>query len=192
MPKYQVILADPPWQFKNYSDKWHKDRPESRWVGNEYRLMALQDVIDLPVSSIAADDAVLFLWTTFPHLNEAMKVIEGWGFTYKTVGFCWLKENRSGKGIFMGMGFWTRSNAEVCLLATRGKPKRLSRSVRQVILSPVRRHSEKPAEVRDRIVDLLGDVPRIELFARQHAPGWDAWGDEVRSDIDLTAAGEAS
>lgn len=185
MPKYQVIYADPPWRFSNYSDKWHEDRPESRWVGNEYRLMNLQDVIDLPVASIAADDAVLFLWATYPHLPDAIRVIEGWGFTYKTVAFTWVKQNKSGKGIFTGMGFWTRSNAEVCLLATRGKPKRLSKSVRQVIISPVQRHSQKPAEARQRIFELMGDLPRIELFARERTPGWDVWGDEVKSDIDL-------
>lgn len=183
--KYSVIYADPPWQFKNYSDKWHEGRPESRWVGNEYRLMRLQDVIDLPVETIAADDAVLFLWTTMPHLPDALKVIEGWGFTYKTCAFTWVKQNPSGNGIFTGMGFWTRSNAEVCLLATRGKPKRISKSVRQVVISPVGRHSEKPAEVRDRIVELMGEVPRIELFARKHTKNWSAWGDEVKSDISL-------
>lgn len=183
--KYQVILADPPWRFVNYSDKWHAGRAESRWVGNQYSLMTLDAVAALPVASIAEKDSALFLWTTMPHLPDALRVIEAWGFKYKTCAFCWVKENPSGKGIFTGMGFWTRSNAEVCLLATRGKPKRLSKSVKQVIISPVGKHSEKPAEVRDRIVELMGDVPRVELFARKHATGWDAWGDEVRSDIDL-------
>jgi N6-adenosine-specific RNA methylase IME4 len=183
--KYSVIYADPPWQFKNYSDAWHKDRAESRWVGNEYRLMPLAAVKELRVESIAADDAVLFLWTTMPHLPDALEVIKAWGFTYKTCAFTWVKQNKSGNGLFTGMGFWTRSNAEVCLLATRGRPKRVSKSVRQAILSPVGRHSEKPAEVRDRIVELMGDVPRIELFARKRVPGWAAFGDEVRSDIDL-------
>lgn len=192
MPKYQIILADPPWQFKNYSDKWHEGRPESRWVGNEYKLMGLKDVMALPVESIAAEDAALFLWTTMPHLPDALRVIEAWGFRYKTAAFTWVKQNPSGNGIFTGMGFWTRSNAEICLLATRGKPKRVSKSVKQVIISPVGRHSEKPAEVRDRIVELMGDVPRIELFARKHAKGWAAWGDEVRSDIDLLTAGDES
>lgn len=189
--RYQAILADPPWQFKNYSDKWHEGRPESRWVGNEYRLMNLQAVMDLPVESIAAADAVLFLWCTMPQLPAGLKVMEAWGFTFKTVAFTWVKQNKSGNGLFLGMGFWTRSNSEVCLLGTRGKPKRLSKSVRQVILSPVGRHSEKPAEIRDRIVELMGDVPRIELFARKRVAGWDAFGDEVRSDIDLLALGDS-
>lgn len=174
--KYTVIYADPPWMFRNYSDKWHEDHPESKWVGKQYSLMSQQDVVNLPVQSIAADDAVLFLWTTFPHLPDAMKVIEGWGFKYKTCAFTWVKQNKSGNGIFTGMGFWTRSNAEVCLLATRGHPKRLSKSVRQVIISPLQKHSQKPAEVRQRIFELMGDVPRIELFARERVAGWDGWG----------------
>lgn len=187
--KYQVIYADPPWQFRNYSDKWHEDHPESKWVGRQYGLMTRKDIEALPVSKIAADDAVLFLWTTMPHLPDALKVIEAWDFHFKTVGFTWVKQNRSGVGLFTGMGFWSRSNAELCLLATRGHPKRLSKSVRQVIISPVQRHSQKPAEIRNRILELMGDVPRIELFARERVPGWHAWGDEVKSDIDLLAAG---
>lgn len=181
--KYDIVYADPPWAFRNYSDKWHVEHPESRWVGNEYGLMSLQDLADLPVGSIATKDAVLFLWTTMPHLEDGLKMVEAWGFTYKTVAFTWIKQNRSGNGIFMGMGFWTRSNAELCLLATRGHPKRISKSVQQVILSPLRGHSEKPAETRDRIIELLGDRPRIELFARDRVAGWDAWGDEIASDL---------
>jgi len=187
MPKYQIILADPPWAFRNYSDKWHEQHPESKWVGKQYGLMSLADVCALPVESIAADDAVLFLWVTFPHLPDGLEVIRAWGFQFKTVGFSWLKTNAKSGSPFMGMGFWTRANQEICLLATRGKPKRVSKSVKQVIISPIGRHSEKPAEVRDRIVELMGDVPRIELFARKHADGWDSWGDEIRSDIDLFA-----
>jgi site-specific DNA-methyltransferase (adenine-specific) len=183
--KYSIIYADPPWQFKNYSDRWHEKHPESKWVGRQYGLMSLADVCSLPVEQIAADDCVLMLWSTMPHLPDALKVIAAWGFTYKTVAFTWVKQNKSGNGTFTGMGFWTRSNAEVCLLATRGRPKRLSKSVRQVIISPVQRHSQKPAEVRQRIFELMGDLPRIELFARERVAGWDAWGDEVKSDIDL-------
>jgi len=191
--RYAVIFADPPWQFTNYSDEWHRGRPESRWVGNEYGLMTTDDVLALPVESIAADDAALFLWATMPTLPLALRTIEAWGFTYKTVAFTWVKQNRVSDRLFMGMGFWTRSNAELCLLATRGKPKRVSRSVRQVVVSPVRRHSEKPDEVRDRIVELMGDVPRIELFARARHPGWDVWGNEApeasKAEIGLSGVG---
>lgn len=107
------------------------------------------------------------------------------GFTYKTVAFVWLKLNKSGKGFFFGMGYWTRSNAEICLLAVKGKPKRVSRKVFQIIVSPLQEHSRKPDEARRRIVDLLGDLPRIELFAREKTAGWDVWGNEVENSIRL-------
>ena len=112
-------------------------------------------------------------------MKEALKVIEAWGFTYKSIAFQWVKQNRSGKGYFFGLGRWTRGNTEPCLLAVKGKPKRISASVGQLVFSPLRRHSQKPDEVRDRIVELMGDLPRIELFARETAPGWDSWGNEV-------------
>lgn len=112
-------------------------------------------------------------------LKEALEVIEAWGFTYKTVAFNWVKQNKSGVGLFMGLGNWTRSNSEICLLAVKGKPKRVSAGVHSIILSPLQRHSRKPDETRDRIVELMGDLPRIELFARETAPGWDSWGNEV-------------
>ena len=125
------------------------------------------------------------MWATFPQLPEALRLIEAWGFTYKSVAFVWLKKNRKADSWFYGLGFWTRANAEICLLATRGRPKRAARDVKQVILSHVERHSQKPEEARRRIEALMGDVPRIELFARASPPGWDVWGNEVASDIRL-------
>lgn len=119
------------------------------------------------------------MWATFPMLREALELIEAWGFTYKTIAFNWVKQNKSGNGIFWGLGNWTRSNSEICLLAVKGKPKRISAGVHSVVLSPLQRHSQKPAEVRDRIVELMGDLPRIELFARSAAEGWDCWGNEA-------------
>lgn len=123
------------------------------------------------------------MWATFPTIPDALKVMEAWGFTYKTAAFVWIKKYKSG-GNFYGMGAYTRANAEVCLLGvTPGfKAKELvkSHAVHQVIESPIQAHSVKPDEARCRIVELLGDVPRIELFARQRAPGWDAWGDELK------------
>ena len=111
-------------------------------------------------------------------LNEVFDVIKAWGFEYKTVAFTWVKKYRNGDN-FMGMGRWTRANAEVCLLATKGKPKRISASVRQIIESVPERHSKKPDIVRDKIVELCGDLPRIELFARERAEGWSSWGLEI-------------
>ena len=174
MKKYNVILADPPWSFRAWSNKGM-----GRSAEQHYPTMRLEDIKALPVSDLAAEDCVLFLWATFPMLKEALEVAEAWGFVYKTVAFTWVKENRKSPGLFWGLGYWTRANAEVCLLATRGSPKRQSAAVHQVILSPVERHSKKPDEVRERIVTLMGDVPRVELFARQQTPGWDVWGNEV-------------
>ena len=112
-------------------------------------------------------------------LQEALKVIESWGFKYKTIGFQWIKQNKSGKGFFFGLGRWTRGNSECCLIAVKGKPKRISNSVSQLVFSPLQEHSKKPDIVREKIVELIGDKPRIELFARQSVEGWDCWGNEV-------------
>lgn len=152
--------------------------------------MNIDDICNLPVRNIASENCVLFLWVTFPTLLDSFKVIEAWGFNYKTVAFVWVKHNKKTPTLFWGMGFWTRANAEICLLATKGKPKRISAKVHQVIISPIEEHSKKPNEIRKRIVDLIGDLPRIELFARQKTDGWDVWGNEVNSDIKLLENGD--
>ncbi len=183
--KYDIIYADPPWQYKVYSKKGTGRSAESH-----YPTMSLEDIENLPVSSITSDNAVLFLWITFPNLQDGFEVIRRWGFTYKTVAFNWVKLNKKSETLFWGMGFWTRANSEICLLATKGAPRRLSASVHQVIISHIEEHSKKPDETRNRIVQLLGDLPRIELFARQKAEGWDCWGNEVASDIELIKSEE--
>ena len=177
--KYNVIYADPSWAFRVWSDKG-----KERSADKHYSCMSLDDLKRMPMSSgensIAAADCALFMWATFPMLREALELIAAWGFEYKTIAFCWVKQNKNSDGIFKGMGYYTRSNAEICLLATRGRVlERKSRSVSSVIISHIERHSKKPAETRDRIVELFGDLPRIELFARETAPGWDCWGNEV-------------
>lgn len=178
--KYQIIYADPPWKFRTYSDKGLGRSPDKH-----YSTMTLEDIKALPVSALADDNCALFMWTTIPFLRQSFEVMEAWGFQYKTVAFVWIKQNRKSDSLFWGNGYWTRSNSEICMLATRGHPKRVSASVHQVIISHVEEHSRKPQEARDRIVKLMGDVQRIELFARQKTQGWDVWGDEVVSDIDL-------
>lgn len=170
--KYNIIYADPAWKHTSWGNG--NRRPELH-----YPVMEIEDIKKLPVQDISDDDCVLFLWVTPPHIQEGLDVIKEWGFNYKTFGFTWVKQNKKSDGIFMGCGSWTRANAEVCLLATKGKPKRISASVRQVIISHLEEHSKKPDEVRDRIVQLIGDLPRIELFARQKNDGWDCWGNEV-------------
>ena len=147
---YEIIYADPPWR---YSAKKVQGAAE-----NHYPTMSISELCALPVADLAAKDSALFLWATFPQLPEALRLIQAWGFTYKSVAFVWLKQNRKSPGWFYGLGFWTRGNAEVCLLATRGHPKRQSANVHQFIISPVREHSRKPEEARDKIVALMGDV----------------------------------
>ena len=133
--------------------------------------MSIDELCALPVNRLAEKDCLLFLWATFPQLPEALQLIKAWGFQFKTVAFVWLKRNKKSPTWFYGLGYWTRGNAEICLLAKRGKPKR---------------HSEKPDVTRDKIVELAGDLSRVELFARQKTPGWDVWGNEVTSDLTLT------
>ena len=147
--------------------------------------MKIEDICALPVHTLAAPDCALFLWATFPLLPEAFRVIEAWQFTYKCAAFVWVKPNKNCPGWAVGTGFWTRANAEVCLLATKGTPQRISKNVQQIISEPRREHSRKPDETRDRILQLFGNLPRIELFAREQTPGWDVWGNEVESSIAL-------
>lgn len=174
--KYNIIYADPPWQYK----VWSEDTGLKRSAESHYSTMKKEDIQKLPIKNICKKDCVLLLWVTFPCLEEGLELINAWGFKYKTVAFTWIKKNKRSDSDFVGMGYYTRANAEICLLATKGKPlRRCSRSVRQVIQSKIREHSRKPDEARTRIVELFGDIPRIELFARQHVDGWDCWGNEV-------------
>lgn len=184
MKKYQIIYADPPYHYLF-------GQTSSRYVKNKYDCMTKDEICGLPVAQMTDGDAALFLWVTFPKLDWAFDIIRSWGFEYKTIAFVWIKMNPNQFGLFWGMGYYTRSNAEICLLATKGNPlPRKSHDVHSVIMSPVQEHSRKPTETRERIVQLFGDLPRIELFARRKIEGWDAWGDEVESDIDLIGIGE--
>ena len=128
---------------------------------------------------ISNDNCILFLWVTFPCLIEGIQTIKEWGFKYKTCGFTWVKRNKVSDTWFFGLGAWTRANSEICLIATKGKVSRVSRSVSQIIDTHIEEHSKKPAIVRNKIVELVGDLPRIELFARQYSEGWDCGGNEV-------------
>jgi N6-adenosine-specific RNA methylase IME4 len=177
---YRAIYADPPWSFATYSRKGKGRSPEAY-----YDCMTLNDIKALPVAEWAAPDCVLLMWATDPILEKAFDVIRAWGFTYKTVGFYWAKLNKGAPALvyddssfFTGMGFWTRANPEMCLLATCGKPKRVGANVRKLVVSPRREHSRKPDEVRDRI-EALCEGPYLEMFGRASRPAWDSWGLEA-------------
>ncbi len=171
--KYSIIYADPPWSYRD------KAAAGNRGAAFKYPTQSKDWISALPIKSIATDSCVLFLWCTMPKLDEVFPIITDWGFTYKTVAFTWVKKNRVSDSWFWGMGSWTRANAEVCLLATKGHPKRVNAAVHSVVDSPIQAHSQKPDIVRERILQLCGDVPRIELFARQASPGWDVWGNDT-------------
>jgi len=170
--KYNIVYADPPWKY----DDTHTNGAAE----NHYPTMQLEDIKKYWDKELAADDCILFLWTTFPIYPKALEVIKSWGFTYKTIAFLWIKINKNGKEI-MGIGNWTRSNAESCLLATKGKPHKFIRihSMSQIIKTGRKAHSRKPPEVREKIIQLCGDLPRIELFSRDNIEGWDVAGNEV-------------
>jgi N6-adenosine-specific RNA methylase IME4 len=185
--RYRVIYADPPWRFATYSDKG-----KGRSAEAHYDCLSLDDIKSFPVATWAAPNAVLLLWATDPLLPRALEVIHAWGFAYKTVGFYWVKLNKSverrlsrdwpllaERDFFTGLGFWTRANPELCLLATRGQPRRSAGDVAKLLLAPRREHSRKPEETYARIERLLPG-PYLELFARQRRPGWDGLGDQDR------------
>lgn len=201
--RYGAILADPPWHFTTWSVKGRDRNPDAPMTRNEsrqnrperhYATMTLEDIAALPVGDLAARDCLLFLWAVDPMIPQALDIGRAWGFEYKTVAFYWAKLRREGsvrhllhdepahKLFPIGTGYWTRANPECCLLFARGKPKRLSANVRKLIVSPRREHSRKPDEARERIQALV-DGPYAELFARERAPGWDAWGNQVSEGI---------
>jgi len=175
--KYQIIYADPPW---NYQDKGCNGACEKH-----YKTMNIQDICNLRVNDIADENCVLFIWATYPMYFEAGEVINAWGFKYKSIAFQWLKLNKIKRTPFYGLGRWTRGNTEPCLIATKGKPQRIAKDVFQLIQEPIQGHSKKPDIVRTEIIRLMGRLPRIELFAREQRHGYDVWGNEVESDIDL-------
>ena len=168
--KYNIIYADPSWK---YWGGGYKNQSQ------HYDVMNYKDMMKIPVQDIAADNCILFMWATFPAIEQALELIKAWGFKYSTVGFTWVKSKKDRTGFAFGCGYWTRANAEICLIATKGTIERKDASISQIIYEPKQEHSKKPDIVRDKIVQLVGDLPRIELFARQKTEGWKVWGNEV-------------
>lgn len=178
---FKVLYADPPWRFKAWSH-----RGEGKGASQHYSCMNIDDLCALPVAELAAKDAALFMWTVQPMLPEALRVAESWGFTFRTVAFVWVKMPPSWTPDSprhqprLGLGYHTRSGAEQCWLAIRGKGyQRQAMGVEQVLHAPIREHSRKPDEFITRVERLVGDVPRLELFARERRPGWISWGDQI-------------
>jgi N6-adenosine-specific RNA methylase IME4 len=184
---YRVAFVDPGWKFHTWSP-----RGEGKSASRHYRCEELEQIMSLPVGELMAPDSVLFLCVVQTHLPAAMQVIEAWGFEFKSVGFVWVKMPKRWSADQvplrirprMGCGYYTRANSEQCWIARRGKGcKRLNRGINQVIYAPLREHSRKPDEMYARIERLFGDVPRIELYAREQRPGWSAWGDQVQLNL---------
>ena len=175
-----MIYADPPWTYRRWSGL---EGPSQRngLAQMHYDTMSAEDIAALPIADLAAKDCALFCWACMPLLPEAVQVVRGWGFEYKTNAFTWVKTNQNG-GLYMGLGYWTRGNPELCLLGTRGKPRRKDKGVDEVIFEPVGKHSSKPESAAHRIERLL-DGPYLELFARRPRRGWDVFGNQVEHDL---------
>jgi len=191
MKKYNIIYADPPWSYKFPGTRTQQE--------DDYPTMKTEDICKIDVKSLADENCIMFIWGIWTKLADILQVIEAWGFEYKTVGFVWVKTNKR-KNVnqtsflpednfaeFFGMGMYTRSNTEFCLIATKGKIERQDASIRQIIYSPIQEHSRKPDEVKSKIVALVGNVPRCELFARRKTEGWDVWGNQIESDVAINA-----
>lgn len=187
--KYKIIYADPAW---SYNDK---RKGSLGGAENHYSCMSITDIKNLKIADIADENCILFLWVVFPMLQEGLDVIKAWGFEYKTLGFSWIKTNKEDGQPRFGIGYYTKSNCEVCLIGIKGRPEIKSNSVSSVVIHPIAEHSKKPDFIREKIVELMGDIPRVELFARDNGDkdlfgknrmdGWDTWGNEVKQDIEL-------
>lgn len=190
MKKYNIIYADPPWSYRMWSERGNARSA----AANHYKTQDVIDIKRINVQSITDPNCALLMWATFPNLKEAIHLGECWGFVFKTVAFVWVKKNKNIDTPFTGMGYYTRANAEIVLLFMKGKPlKRINKNVEQVLFSSIGKHSQKPPEIRERIVKLFGDLPRVELFARSRDgffpdceyEGWDVFGNEVNGSIVL-------
>jgi N6-adenosine-specific RNA methylase IME4 len=182
--RFGVIYPDAPWVYEN----WSPTGGVRAAAANHYDTKAIDEIMKLPVAALAADDCALLLWCTWPHIaiGTHVKVIEAWGFKPSTAAFVWVKTNANGEGLHTGNGYYTRSNSEVCFLATKGSPLRLNADVHQVVLAPVGEHSAKPEEVRRRI-ERLFPGPYLELYGRKLVPGWTVWGNEIAASTIATA-----
>lgn len=180
--KYDVILADPPWQY----DKRETGGSMKSGASQQYNVMGISDIANLPIGELASDNCALFMWVVPPKYYDGIDEIwKAWGFRYITKAFCWVKSKPSGFGFFTGMGHYTRANTEDCYLCVKGSMPVDSHSVNQMIYAPIREHSRKPDDQYSKIERLYPNMKYLELFARRKRDGWDSWGNEIDSDIDL-------
>ena len=179
--KYEIILADPPWSYRNYGyAKTKSGNIAKRGCRKEYPTMTIKQIQELPIPYICAKNCYLFLWATGPLMDDCISVVKAWGFDYYGIAFTWIKTNkRKTNTLFWGMGNVTRSNPEYVLLGRKGKLDRQSASVHSVVMVPIGQHSRKPNEVSDRIVKLFPNSSKIELFARERIEGWDSIGYDI-------------
>lgn len=184
--KYQIIYADPPWKYGSKSKVNNSSGNEIKKLSEHYESMTTQDIKNLPIKDITEKDACCFMWSTDSHLKEAIEIMEAWGFKYKTIAFNWIKKTSKGN-TRVNVAPWTLKSSEICLFGTKGTMTKYKKnnSIMQLVEAERTKHSRKPEEVRLRIESLFGNLPRIELFAREKTEGWDAWGNEVNSDIDF-------
>ena len=183
--KYNLIYADPPWMYRD------KCKSGNRGAEFKYPVMKVEDICRLPVWEIASEESCLLaMWWVPTMPSEALEVVKAWGFRLMTMkGFTWHKTNKNKGNSAIGMGHMTRANSEDCLFAVKGRlPKRINASICQHVTAPRTAHSEKPHIIRDNLVSLLGDVPKIELFSRENIQGWDAWGNECINSIEMKSA----
>jgi len=181
--KYNIIYADPPWHYGSKSAVNNTTGRAIKPLSDHYSTMSLQELKNMPIKNMTKDDAACFMWVTDSHIDEALEVLRSWGFAYKTIAFNWVKTTSKGN-YCKNVAPWTMKSSEICLLGIKGRMTKYKQAnnIESLVIAQRTQHSQKPNEVRKRIEDLFGDLPRIELFARQKTDGWDVWGDEIVDD----------
>ena len=179
--KYNIIYADPPWNL-TYVKQWNRNpkiKEKFKIVELPYPTLTDEEIINLPVKNITADNAILFLWCIDSRIPILKELMNSWGFNFKNVGFVWNKVAKYTDGVNATLGKYTRKSCEFCFIGTKGKSLAKTHYQNQYYPEPKRKHSQKPDKIRDMIVTMCGDLPRIELFARNKCKGWDAFGNEI-------------
>jgi len=185
--KYNIIYADPPWKYSSKSAVNNTSGSEIKSLNEHYNTMSLEELKTLPIKNITEKDAVCFMWSTDSHINEALEIYKSWGFEYKTIAFNWIKTTTKGN-FYKNVAPWTMKSSEICLLGVKGRMSKYKKSnnIESLVFAERTKHSKKPQEVRNRIELLFGNLPRIELFARQKVDGWDSWGNEVEEEKQMS------